>query len=356
MTDKPQRELLGSVTAPSGTILLIDGGMLPFWSHDEPPAIEVGLIGDAEIEAAFNEAVDFRIAGPDAIAAGKAFAFQWHPELLYDIPPSHVAEVRQRFQSTVQEHGFDAYLVPLDHRIPHNERARLAMEFGDGAGEVYYQRLFAVALGNLPTDRVMEIYGTRMADEKWADYWHWIDLEVEPTRPAVRSEAVGYVAVEQARLLFGDLTALQHWATDEPLDGKADFLFWGRDAEPVAKKFAAPALGNEFGWRDLPVDEVIRLGLAVEEEKEQEQLLFATDFRPHSHHYLLMEQVRASEVAAGVVPLGDATICLFTTSWGDGAYPAYREVDAAGETVRIRIELGNEQIVAGMQALQAQWR
>jgi hypothetical protein len=355
MTDTPQRELLGSIAAPSGAVLLIDGGMLQFWSHDDPPTIEEGLIGDAEIEAALNEAIDFRIAGPDALAAGKTFAFQWHPEFLYDIPPSHIDEVQQRFQATMQDNGLDGHLVPLDHRVPHNERARLAIEFGLGAGDVYYQRLFAVALGNLPTDRAMEIYGTRMADEEWVDYWHWVDLEVAPTRSAVRSEAVGYVAVEQARLLFGDLTALQHWATDEPLDGKADFLFWGRDAEPVAQKFAAPAFGNEFGWRDLPVDEVVRLGLAVEEEKEQQQLLFATDFRPHSHHYLLMEQVRSSEVVAGVVTLGDATVCLFATGWGDGAYPVYREVDAAGATVRIRIELGNEQIVTLMQALRAQW-
>jgi hypothetical protein len=33
------------------------------------------------------------------------------------------------------------------------------------------------------------------------------------------------------------------------------------------------------------------------------------------------------------------------TSWGDGFFPVYRDVDAGGKLVRVCIDLGNEKIV-----------
>jgi hypothetical protein len=53
-------------------------------------------------------------------------------------------------------------------------------------------------------------------------------------------------------------------------------------------------------------------------------------FRPHSHHHAMMEQVRRShgKAGAGVLDLGSAMLCMFETSWGDGAFPVIRYVDA----------------------------
>jgi hypothetical protein len=43
---------------------------------------------------------------------------------------------------------------------------------------------------------------------------------------------------------------------------------------------------------------------------------------------------------------------LQMTSWGDGLYPVYRDLDARGRLVRVRIDLGNEQIVARQRELE----
>jgi hypothetical protein len=119
--------------------------------------------------------------------------------------------------------------------------------------------------------------------------------------------------VDWARLLAVDVDALAGWQDSEPLDGKADFAFWGVDAA------------------------------------------FATDFRPHSHHYVLMEQVRSSPTESGVVSLGEARACGFTTRWGDGIFEVHRDLDAEGRVVQIRIELGTEQRQKLMRKMELRW-
>ena len=80
------------------------------------------------------------------------------------------------------------------------------------------------------------------------------------------------VSVDEARLMFADADALG-WRHEDALDGKADYVFWGRDAEAAATLHGAPKLSpDEFGWVDLPVDEAVERGLAVEESREQRGL------------------------------------------------------------------------------------
>jgi hypothetical protein len=44
-----------------------------------------------------------------------------------------------------------------------------------------------------------------------------------------------------------------------PLDGLADFVFWGKDAPAIAEKFQASRLDDrQFGWVNVPDGEVYR--------------------------------------------------------------------------------------------------
>jgi hypothetical protein len=65
----------------------------------------------------------------------------------------------------------------------------------------------------------------------------------------------------------------------------------------------------------------------------------ALDFRPHSHHWQVMRQVRASENETGTIDLGDARILFAMTSWGDGVFPAYADYDQDGSLVAVRVQL-----------------
>jgi hypothetical protein len=125
------------------------------------------------------------------------------------------------------------------------------------------------------------------------------------------------------------------------MDGKADFVFWGRDAAEAARQAKAPALGDgEFGWRNLPADQAARLGIAVEEQRQM-GLRFATDFRPHSHHYYVMDQIRTTPTGSATLEVGGTRLCAFNTTWGDGCFPVFRDLDSQGALVRLRIELGD---------------
>jgi len=121
-----------------------------------------------------------------------------------------------------------------------------------------------------------------------AGRWRCVWLECSSDGEVARHELAGIVAVDEARLMFIDVDALSLWQHEQPLDGRADFVFWGRDAERAAHAAGAAELGNgQWGWVDLPVREAVQRGIEVEELREQQGCQFATDFRPHSHHYLV---------------------------------------------------------------------
>src|SRR4051794_22478704 len=122
-------EVLGEVTAPTGTLLVLDMGLLDLWPHDRPPTVPEGLLPD-DVTAAANSAVDLAIAGPDAERAGLAYDRQWHPRYLFDIPAQAVDQQRAHFDSIICEHGLDARLVALGERVPHRRRVDLALEQG----------------------------------------------------------------------------------------------------------------------------------------------------------------------------------------------------------------------------------
>ena len=190
-----------------------------------------------------------------------------------------------------------------------------------------------VRVSGLPRDRPLPVVGERIEGQ-----WRWVAVACSDQEIA-SSERVGEVIVDFARLLFCDESNDRKWVHEDSIDGLADFVFWGRDAEELAAAIGAPAQGDgEFGWRDLSLDEAVRLGSAAEDETERRGWKLATDFRPHSHHWRALEEVRGSELEAGTIAVDDLLVCLFMTSWGDGVFPVFVDRDAAGEVARLRVQ------------------
>jgi hypothetical protein len=204
----------------------------------------------------------------------------------------------------------------------------------------------------------LRLLGEPRTEEPYAGRWHQVWLECRPGSRVARSEKVYDVMVDEARLLFGDADALGAWQHDEPLDGRADFVFWGADAARAARRLRAPAVADEentFGWLDLLEADAERRGGRVESLHEQTGWHFATDYRPHSHHWAVMRQVRSSATSSGTVEVGGARVCGLMTSWGDGIFPVFRDFDKAGRLLRLRVELGGADTVQRMQRVEEWW-
>lgn len=50
------------------------------------------------------------------------------------------------------------------------------------------------------------------------------------------------------------------------------------------------------------------------------QRRFALDFRPHTHQWQVMRDVRATRTESGVIDLAGGSLCMFMTTWGDGGF------------------------------------
>ena len=343
----PLAEVMGQVTVPSGLVFIVDTGLLNFWCHDRPPLMPEGAADDDVVESA-NAGADFRIEGHDAEEAGRAFDRQWNPHYLFDIPSHGVDQIHASFAECVQTQRLDAHLVPLDSRMPHRVRVDEAIAYGDGAGEVMFQGVSAIVVAGVPTDRPLTVMGARMPpDGPDAGRWRSVWLECAPGAEVRDSQLVSHVVADHARLMFADIEALGHWEHERPLDGCADCIFWGRDAEQVAQATDANDLGDDnWGWLDLSGREAAERGMRVLRLQNEHGYRLALDFRPHSHHYLVMQQVRSTPTESGTIEVGGARVCTFMTSWGDGYFPVYLDLDAVRQLVRIRIDLGNDEIVA----------
>lgn len=209
----------------------------------------------------------------------------------------------------------------------------------------------AITIGDLPTDRPLAVWGERVASGRWASCWDHVVIEIADG-PAASSEEVGEAIVDHARLLLADESNSDKWVHSDCIDGKADFVFWGRDAARLAAAVGAPALGDDqFGWRDQDVDEVVRRGTEAEERKDAEGWKLATDFRPHSHHWQALELARASTTGSATIAVDDLRVCLFFTSWGDGVFPVTVETDGDGRPLRVRIQLCTPDAEGAMEAV-----
>ena len=340
---KPQVPvLLGEVDLPEGVLLLLDPGLARVWRHDAEPA-----------PPRKKDPPEFalRLTGPDAVAAGSAYEREFDARYLFDRrDPQDAAEHFARF---AQERGFDARAEMLPARIPHTERARLAIEHGGGLGVVKYNGLWAVAVGGLPRGKGLRVMGMPMPSGEFEGRWESIDLVVDDTVEPVGTESVDGVMVEHGQLLFAGLGPLGHFRMWEPLDGLADYVFSGEDAPALAKAEGARDLGGGlFGWKDLPMAQVSQKATPLQERIERESLSVGVDYRPHCNLERLNAQLRESEEDTASLVLEGARVVGCGNRWGDGVFTVSRDVDARGRTLRIRVELGTEERQRMMRRIQ----
>jgi hypothetical protein len=335
----PPFEQLGVVTTRTGVLVLIDTGYLKLWSHDRVPEMPEGVLSDEEATARANSFVDFRMVGADAERAGRLLDMSWNPFYVYDQPPT-VMELRNRLEKLAAEHRLDARLEVINPRIPHRQRVDLAIEQGQGAGEFQFHGVWAVAVSGVPRAEPLRVIGERSDDEN-PDRWRRVIVQCRPEKQFVQSHEVGLVGVDYARILIADVDALGNWKHNVSLDGMADFLFWGRDAERIAAILKAPRVGDrEFGWVDVPIEAAVKNGTAVQDYRDEHSLKVAADYRPHSHHWQVMKPIRENNpTESSTTEIDGEKVCNFMTTWGDGLFQVYRDLDDSGELVQIRIEM-----------------
>ena len=345
-------EQLGEVRFPSGQVMVVDTGLLNLWCHDRPPQMPDGVLSSEDDTRRANAARDFRIDGADAARAARLLEWQPQARWVYDVPADGVAELERSFAALVADHHLDARLFQVVPRVSHLLRARHAIAEGDGAGGFLVHGVPMVACGMLPRGEKLPVVGQRRGAEPYADCWDWVGVQITGSK-IVRSLPAGTVGVDWARLMFVDLDALEHWDHDRLTDGRADFVFWGRDAAAAAKRFGAAPLDEEgtFGFADMTIDDAIARCTPIEEAVERGELRMAIDFRPHTQHYQLLAQMRPSKTQSGTLALGDSICCAFFTSWGDGHFPVFLDVDAEGRLVRLRIQLETPQTLRNMDAV-----
>jgi len=333
----PVREQLGFVTCLSGVLVVIDTGYLGIWSHDRPPALPDGSLETQDATHRANTFVDLRLVGADAERAGRMLGMSWHPLFVYDQPPDH-PELEKKLTELARTNKLDVRFERISPRISHRQRVNQALQQGRGAGEVQFHGVWASAVSDVPTSVPLPVFGQRLPGEL-SDRWERVWIACRPRQQINRTENVGLVGVDYARLLVADVDTLGAWQHEESLDGLADYVFWGRDAEVAAHDLDAPCIkSDEFGWINLPQDLALARGLAVEDYRQKRGLKFGTDYRPHSHHWRVMGPTRNSHTESGMTEVNGATVCNFMTTWGDGAFGVYRDLDSAGALVQIRIE------------------
>ncbi|MDR3612687.1 MAG: DUF2185 domain-containing protein [Candidatus Obscuribacterales bacterium] len=328
---------LGRVETPSGTLLILDPGLGSFWQHDHDPRSPINEDPDE---------VDLQIVGPDALAMGKAFDQQFDSRFLFDV--ENVDSARMQFAEFVNTKNKLATLDVLPERISHLERARLALEIGNGAGVVQFNHRWAVAVDGLPTDHASSIFATPMPEGEFSGRWRCIDIVVDPEARVKKSLVTEGVMVDRGQLICADLNAFGEFRAGHSLDGLADFVFWGRDAASVAQTFHAAEFDHcsfdhlSFGWKDLPLENARCLARDVQNYVNENGLKVGLDFRPHSNLEKLNSQIRNSDVGAGDVLLNNTNACGFATRWGDGLFSLIRGFDKTGRLVRVRVDVGSE--------------
>ncbi|MGC4079424.1 MAG: hypothetical protein QM702_20770 [Rubrivivax sp.] len=207
----------------------------------------------------------------------------------------------------------------------------------------------------VPPNRELAVMGLRFDDGELQDLWQAVYVDVVPNAQPARTIEAGRVIVDEARIGFFDLDALAAWRHDEPLDGKADVVFWGLHGREVAQRFSAPHDAEEdvYGWKDMPLPQAHAFATQLDQLRASGQFRFAFDLRPHSHHYIMMKQVRSTETESGMLGLGrpPSACCGLSTTWGDGEFPVMLDFDAQGQLTRLGVFFATESAIDAMRAV-----
>ncbi len=182
-----------------------------------------------------------------------------------------------------------------------------------------------------------------MRGEEFAGRWYSIDLVIDEGAKISDKETVEGVMVDYGQLMLSGLGPLGHFRMWESLDGLADFVFKGRDAEALAKEMKANNLGDgHYGWKDLPDESISSKAQPVQQRIDAENLAINVDYRPHCNLEKLNAQIRDGEGRTAQIVLDGNNVVGFDNRWGDGIFALSRCLDRNNEVVRIRIELGTE--------------
>ncbi|WP_239134323.1 hypothetical protein [Rugosimonospora africana] len=319
--------VLGAVTCPSGELVLMDGGYLGLWSGNRSP--------DDTRQPDGIAAVDFEVVGRDAVAAAESFDRQ-SGQTLYDIPQDKVPQFTACFDGHCRERGLEAALRPFGRQVSHRDRVRRAVAAGDP--DFLISGVPVVPVGNVPSTRPLPVTAAR-------GQWGWRQIRIGlGDQAAAESRQLGSIGVDYARFVFADADSLADWVHDDPIDGLADVVFWGKDEAAIAEEFGASRTGtpgdDHYGWLNLPVGQASERALALNERRNAEpRRMFAFDVRPHSHHWKVMTDVRAAEHEAATITIAGADIMMALTSVGDGFFPVHLDLDASGVPTAVRITI-----------------
>jgi len=336
---------LGEITCPSGVLVIIDMGYMRFWSGRHEPLPRLDEIDDPEVRAGAASRADYFIAGKDATQVARLADFSsFH--FLYDRSLEGIETVADKIASLAQEHGLDAHVEREPRQISHRERAQRVADLG--GGDFPMEGPWVGAVGTL-SNRPLTVRGRRQ------DYGgnvgvRWAEVSIEVSRkPVETSIRVGDVAVDHGLILLGDADALGSWRHYGSLDGLCDVAFFGREEDAAREALAAQRLADSWswgasGWRNITPEEGKRRLQQVRSWLGPGSPIgrLVLEYRPHSHFYLVMEQIRSGRPEVGALALDGAVLLGLNTSWGDGLYPIWVDRDKAGAVVAIRLELGSE--------------
>jgi hypothetical protein len=205
----------------------------------------------------------------------------------------------------------------------------------------------AIVTCAVPADRALRVLGAPVGKGRFSDCWDHVAVELGDGE-ITHSKKLGEAGVDFARLACIDHAALDAWQHEDSLDGKADLVFWGRDGHVLAHVMNARQLEDGYGWIDLSVVDAENKSDVVARKKAENKWLLASDLRPHSHHYYALAAARKSPDRAGVLEVGGARMMLVFTSWGDGVFPIYLDLDHDDQPVQIRIQLATAESNAAM--------
>ncbi len=325
--------ILGEIDLPDGILVILDPGLGRFWRHDGDPRSPRRSDPDEH---------DLAIVGDDAEAAGRAYDREFDPRFLFD--RRDPAEARAQFEAFAAERGLRAHAEVLGERVAHTARLSSALVAGRGLGVVRYNGLWAVVADGLPADRSLPVEAVELDDGEFAGRLAHVDVIVADDAEVATIEHVTGVMVEHGQLLFAGVAPLGDFRMWESRDGLADYVFWGRDAGQLAAELGADDLGRgDFGWRDLPMDEVADKAGPLQHRVVEAGLTVAIDYRPHCNLERLNAQMRARPDDAAQIELAGSRVVACGTRWGDGVYRVSRHLDGAGRLLRIRVELGDDE-------------
>lgn len=197
----------------------------------------------------------------------------------------------------------------------------------------------AVEIGEVAAGNPLAVVGERLDPGDPASGLRWVGIEILPGAERTAHRPAGEVFVEFANVLFTDRKALEGWEHHRSLDGRADFVFRGRDARDVAASVGAERLDDGWGWLNLPAAECERKVRLVEEIVRHNGRAVDLDHRPHSHLHRLRLQMEASPQGVGEIDLDAARLCAVRTVPGKGQFQVVRDQAADGRLARIRVEL-----------------